>query len=76
MPDAEYIRFNAKTAGENAKAIVKMAIENCTETQRKYTRAFACGYSADEIGKLYGCSRQAVNQAKNRCREKLRDCVS
>ena len=28
MPDAEYIRFNAKTAGENAKAIVKMAIEN------------------------------------------------
>lgn len=28
MPDAEYIRFNAETAGENAKAIVKMAIEN------------------------------------------------
>lgn len=28
MPDADYIRFNAETAGENAKAIVKMAIEN------------------------------------------------
>ena len=28
MPDAEYIRFNAETAGENAKAIVKMACEN------------------------------------------------
>ena len=55
---------------------VKMAIENCTETQRKYMRALACGYSADEIGKLYGCSRQAVNQTKNRCREKLSDCVS
>ena len=24
MPDSEFIRFNAKTAGENAKAIVKM----------------------------------------------------
>ena len=28
MPDAEYIRFNAKTAGANANAIVKMAIDN------------------------------------------------
>ena len=28
MPDSEFIRFNAETAGENAKAIVKMAIEN------------------------------------------------
>ena len=28
MPDAEFIRFNAETAGENAKAIVKMAIDN------------------------------------------------
>lgn len=55
---------------------VKMAIENCTETQRKYTRAFAYGFSVDEVSRLYGCSRQAVNQAKIRCREKLRDCVS
>ena len=28
MPDSEFIRFNADTAAENAKAIVKMAIEN------------------------------------------------
>lgn len=28
MPDSEYIRFNAETADENAKAIVKMAIDN------------------------------------------------
>ena len=28
MPDSEFIQFNAETAGENAKAIVKMAIEN------------------------------------------------
>ena len=28
MPDSDFIRFNAKTAGENAKAIVKLAIEN------------------------------------------------
>ena len=28
MPDSEFIQFNAETAGENAKAIVKMAVEN------------------------------------------------
>ena len=28
MPDSEFIRFSAETAGENAKAIVKMAVEN------------------------------------------------
>ena len=28
MPDSEFIRFNAETAGENAKAIVKAAIDN------------------------------------------------
>lgn len=28
MPDSDFIRFDAKTAGENAKAIVKTAIEN------------------------------------------------
>ncbi len=28
MPDSEFIRFNAKTADENAKAIVQMAIDN------------------------------------------------
>jgi len=28
MPDSEFIQFSAETAGDNAKAIVKMAIEN------------------------------------------------
>ena len=28
MPDSEFIQFRAETAGENAKAIVKMAIDN------------------------------------------------
>ena len=28
MPDSEFIQFHAETAGESAKAIVKMAIEN------------------------------------------------
>ena len=28
MPDSEFVRFSAETASENAKAIVKMAIEN------------------------------------------------
>ena len=28
MPDSEFIQFHAETAGENAKAIVKMAVEN------------------------------------------------
>ena len=28
IPDSEFIQFSAKTAGDNAKAIVKMAIEN------------------------------------------------
>ena len=28
MPDSEFIHFDCETAGENAKAIVKMAVEN------------------------------------------------
>ena len=28
IPDSEFIRFNPETAGENAKAIVRMAVEN------------------------------------------------
>ncbi|MGN0400260.1 MAG: anaerobic carbon-monoxide dehydrogenase catalytic subunit [Blautia sp.] len=28
MPDSDFIRFNAKTAGENAKKIVRTAVEN------------------------------------------------
>ena len=28
MPDSEFIHFSEETAGENAKAIVRMAVEN------------------------------------------------
>ncbi len=43
MPDSEFIRFNAETAGENAKAIVKMAIDNF-----KNRKPEACTYPAAE----------------------------
>lgn len=84
----EYIRLS-KAENKTARLIeygrcddldlrisVISAIENCTETQRKYLLALAYGFSVDEVSRLYCCSRQAVNQAKIRCREKLRDCVS
>lgn len=84
----EYIRL-LKTENKTARLIeagrcddldlrisVKMAIENCTETQKKYLSGLNYGYSVDELAQHFKCSRQAVNQAKNRCREKLRDCVS
>ena len=42
MPDSEFIRFDAHTAGEKAKLIVKTAIENYKTETRTGT------YSADE----------------------------
>ena len=69
MPDAEYIRFNAETAGENAKAIVKMAIENfknrkpelvyIPEMKQKAT----VGYSVEAIVKtLDGVTNSQVDE--------------
>ena len=58
MPDSEFIQFHAETAGENAKAIVKMAIENFqnrkTElvnipSQKQHARV---GYSVEAIKKV------------------------
>ena len=37
MPESEFIRFNSQTAGENAKAIVKAAIENFPKEERTGT---------------------------------------
>ncbi len=58
MPDSEFIQFSAETAGENAKAIVKMAIENFKNrnhdlvnipSQKQKARV---GYSVEAIKKV------------------------
>ena len=58
MPDSEFYRFSAETAGENAKAIVKMSIENFKNrkpelvnipNQKQKARV---GYSVEAIKKV------------------------
>ena len=58
MPDSEFIQFSAETAGDNAKAIVKMAIENFKNrkpelvhipSQKQKARV---GYSVEAIKKV------------------------
>ncbi len=58
MPDSEFIQFSAETAAENAKAIVKMAIENFKNrtpelvnipNQKQNARV---GYSVEAIKKV------------------------
>ena len=58
MPDSEFIQFHAETAGENAKAIVKMAVENFKNrkpelvnipNQKQNARV---GYSVEAIKKV------------------------
>ena len=55
IPDSEFYRFNAETAGENAKAIVKMAVENFANRKpelvnipQQKTKA-TVGYSVEAI---------------------------
>ncbi len=55
IPDSEFYRFNAETAGENAKAIVKMAVENFVNRKpelvnipQQKTKA-TVGYSVEAI---------------------------
>ena len=69
MPDSEFIQFNAETAGENAKAIVKMAIENFQNrnqvlvnipNQKQNARV---GYSVEAIVKvLDGVANSQVDE--------------
>ena len=69
MPDSEFIRFNAETAGENAKAIVKMAVENFVNrkpelvnipNQKQNARV---GYSLEAIVKvLDGVANSQVDE--------------
>ena len=69
MPDAEYIRFNAETAGENAKAIVKMAIENFKNRKPELVhipdmkKKATVGYSVEAIVKtLDGVANSQVDE--------------
>ena len=69
MPDSEFIQFSAETAGENAKAIVKMAIENFKNrnpelvnipNQKQKARV---GYSVEAIKKvLDGVANSQVDE--------------
>ena len=69
MPDSEFIQFHAETAGENAKAIVKMAIENFQNrnqvlvnipNQKQNARG---GYSVEAIVKvLDGVANSQVDE--------------
>ena len=68
MPDSEFIRFSAQNAGENAKAIVKMAIENFKNRDQSMvnipqlkTKA-TVGYSVEAIkGCLDGVTNSHVD---------------
>ncbi|MGN8887122.1 anaerobic carbon-monoxide dehydrogenase catalytic subunit [Blautia sp. HCP28S3_G10] len=57
MPDSDFIRFNAKTAGENAKQIVKLAIDNFKNRNKdlvyipQMKQKAVVGYSVEQIEK-------------------------
>ena len=57
MPDSEFIRFDAGTAGEKAKQIVKMAIENFKNRNKdlvyipKMKQKAVVGFSVEQIEK-------------------------
>ncbi len=69
MPDSEFIQFSAEDAGKNAKAIVKMAVENFKNrdqslvnipSQKQNTRV---GYSVEAIRKvLDGVANSQVDE--------------
>ena len=69
MPDSEFIQFSAEDAGENARAIVKMAVENFKNrdqslvnipNQKQNTRV---GYSVEAIRKgLDGVANSQVDE--------------
>ena len=69
MPESDFIRFNAHTAGENAKAIVKMAIENFKNRKPELVhipdmkQKAVVGYSVEEIvHKLDGVTNTQVDK--------------
>lgn len=69
MPDSEFIRFNSHTAGENAKAIVKAAIENFPNRNKDLVhipdlkQKATVGYSVEQIvKKLDGVTNSQVDK--------------
>lgn len=57
MPDSDFIRFNAETAGENAKKIVRTAVENFVNRKKdlvhipQLKQKATVGYSVESIVK-------------------------
>ena len=69
MPESEFIRFNSQTAGENAKAIVKAAIENFPNRKKELVhipdlkQKATVGYSVEQIvKKLDGVTNSQVDK--------------
>ena len=70
MPESEFIQFHAETAGENAKAIVKMACENFANRKKELVyipsdmkQKATVGYSVEAIWKcLDGVTNSFVDQ--------------
>ena len=69
MPESEFIRFNAHTAGENAKAIVKAAIDNFQNRDPELVhipdlkQKATVGYSVEQIvKKLDGVTNSQVDK--------------
>lgn len=80
MPDSDFIRFNAKTAGENAKQIVKMAIENFKNRKPELVhipdmkQKAVVGFSVEQIEKkLDGVTNTHVDETGTMM--PLVDCV-
>ena len=69
MPDSEYIEFHEETAAENAKAIVKMAVENFKNRNQdlvnipQFKSKARVGYSVEAIKKcLDGVTNSHVDE--------------
>ena len=69
IPDSEFIQFSAETAGESAKAIVKMAIENFPKRNQELVnipnqkQKARVGYSVEAIKKvLDGVANSQVDE--------------
>lgn len=69
MPDSEFIQFSAENAGDNAKAIVKMAVENFKNRKQELinipnqVQKTRVGYSLEAIVKvLDGVANSQVDQ--------------
>ena len=69
MPDSEFIQFSAENAGDNAKAIVKMAVENFKNRKQELinipnqVQKTRVGYTVEAIVKvLDGVANSQVDQ--------------